>query len=84
MAQVKIYTKSNCPYCVRAKQLFKNKGVDFEEVFLDDKPDEYRKLKERTGLMTVPQVFVGEQLIGGYTETAALDAEGGLDPLINA
>ena len=83
MAKVTIYTKSNCPYCVRAKQLFKNKSVSFEEIDLDDKYEEYQTLKNKTGLMTVPQIFINEKLIGGYTEAATLDQEGQLDQLLN-
>lgn len=82
MAKVVIYTKSNCPYCVRAKDLFTRKGVAFEEVFMDDKPEEYLALKQRTGMMTVPQIFIDEQLVGGYTELAALDREQKLDPML--
>lgn len=82
MAQVLIYTKSNCSYCVRAKDLLSRKGIEFDEIYLDDHPEEYAKLKERTGMMTVPQVFINDQLIGGYTELAGLDREGKLDRLV--
>lgn len=84
MAKVVIYTKSRCPYCVAAKTLFTQKGVAFEEVFLDDKPEEYVALKERTGLMTVPQIFINDQLIGGYTDLADLEQNAKLDPLLSA
>ena len=79
MAKVLIYTKSNCPFCVRAKELLKSKGVAFEEVYLDDTPDEYITLKNRTGLMTVPQIFINDELVGGYNELAALERERKLD-----
>lgn len=82
MAKVVIYSKHYCPYCDRAKALFKQKGVSYEELMMDENPEEYVKLKERTGLMTVPQIFIDEQLIGGYAELAALDREGKLDPLL--
>ena len=82
MAKVVIYTKSHCPYCVRAKELFTRKGVTFEEVYLEDKPEEFTALKNRTGLMTVPQIFINEQLIGGYSDLALLDSEAKLDPLL--
>ncbi len=82
MAKVVIYTKSRCPYCVAAKNLFAQKGVVFEETFMDDKPEEYAKLKERTGMMTVPQIFINDELIGGYTDLAELDRAGKLDPLL--
>ena len=82
MAKVLIYTKSNCPYCVRAKDLLGRKGVKFDEIYLDDKPEEYATLKARTGLMTVPQIFIDDELVGGYTELAALDREAKLDPML--
>ncbi len=82
MAKVLIYTKSYCPYCDRAKALFNQKGVAFEEVFLDAKPEEFDALKKRTGMMTVPQIFINDQLVGGYTDLAALDREGKLDEML--
>ena len=84
MAKVLIYTKSNCPYCVRAKDLISRKGVAFEEIYLDDRPEEYAELKRRTGMMTVPQIFINDALVGGYTELAALEREGRLDPMLKA
>lgn len=82
MAKVVVYTKSYCPYCDRAKALLNQKGVAFEEVDLDDRPEEYAALKQRTGLMTVPQILIDDQLVGGYTDMAELDREGKLDPLL--
>jgi glutaredoxin 3 len=82
MAKVVIYTKARCPYCVAAKNLFAAKGVPFEEIYLEGKPEEFDALKKRTGMMTVPQIFINDQLIGGYTDTAALDKAGKLDPLL--
>ncbi len=84
MAKVVIYTKSHCPYCVRAKDLFTRKGVAFEEIHLDDKPEEFVNLKNRTGLMTVPQIFVNDKLVGGYSDVAQLDSEKKLDAMLNA
>ena len=82
MAKVVIYTKSSCPFCVRAKDLFGRKGVKFEEIYLDDRPEEYAELKKKTGLMTVPQIFINDQLIGGFSDLSALDQAGKLDPLL--
>lgn len=80
--KVVMYTKAYCPYCTRAKALLSRKGVEVEEINLENKPDEFDALKKRTGMMTVPQIFIGETLIGGYTDMAALDADGKLDPLL--
>jgi glutaredoxin 3 len=82
MPKVTVYTKSNCPYCVRAKDLLSRKGVKFEEIYLDDRPEEYATLKQKTGLMTVPQIFIGEELVGGYTDLAGLDQAGKLDSML--
>lgn len=82
MAKVVIYSKTYCPYCDRAKALFKNKNVSFEEIMVDDKPEVYAQLKQQTGMMTVPQIFINDELVGGYTDLVALDKEGKLDPLL--
>lgn len=82
MAEVKVYTTSFCPYCVAAKNFLKERGIPFQEIDLSDKPEELRALKARTGWSTVPQIFVGDKLIGGFTDMRALDEDGKLDPLI--
>jgi GrxC family glutaredoxin len=79
MAQIQIYTKSYCPYCDRAKALFKNKGVSYEEISVENDPELYTQLKQKTGMMTVPQIFINNELIGGYTDLAELDQKGLLD-----
>lgn len=81
MATIQIHTTAYCPYCVRAKDLLKRKGLAFEEVNLEGKFDELKALKERTGHRTVPQIFIDGKMIGGFTELAALDASGELEKL---
>lgn len=81
-ASIKVYTWSNCPYCVLAKNLLSGKGVDFQEINLDGKDKELKALRERTGMRTVPQIFIDDKLIGGYQDLAALDMKGELDPLV--
>ena len=83
MAKVVIYSKTYCPYCVRAKSLLSGKGVSFEEIMVDSKPELFAELKAKSGMMTVPQIFINDQLVGGYTELAALESEGKLDPLLS-
>lgn len=80
--KVIVYSKDYCPYCDRAKALLKSKGVAFEAIELQDHPGEFEKLKARTGLMTVPQIFIDEKLIGGFSDMAELDREGELDKLL--
>ncbi len=80
MAKVVIYSKTYWPFCVRAKSLLTSKGVDFEEIMVDSKPELFAELKAKTGMVTVPQIFINDELVGGFTELAALDESGELDP----
>lgn len=82
MAKVVIYSKNYCPYCDRAKNLLKTKGVSFEEHNIENKPEEMKALMEKTGMRTVPQIFIDDKLIGGFDDMNALDKEGKLDPLL--
>ncbi len=85
MQIVKMYTTGICPYCVRAKQLLKAKGVEnIEEVRIDTDPEQRAKMMEITGRRTVPQIYIGETHVGGCDELMALDKQGGLLPLLNA
>jgi len=79
---IKIYTTQTCPYCQRAKRLLQKKNVPYEEIDVSRDDDARMQLMERTGLRTVPQIFIGERLIGGSDELQALDARGELDPLL--
>jgi glutaredoxin 3 len=82
MAHVELYTTPSCPYCVMAKRLLREKGVDFQEIDVATDPDKRKWLVETTGQRTVPQVFIGGKPYGGYTDIAALDKKGQLDPLL--
>lgn len=82
MTKVQLYTWSNCPYCVRAKDLLTRKQIPFTEINLDGKDQELTELRARTGQRTVPQIFINDQLIGGFTDLAALDASGDLDKML--
>jgi glutaredoxin 3 len=85
MQAVKMYTTAVCPYCVQAKRLLLAKGVaQIEEVRVDAQPHERVKMMEMTGRRTVPQIFIGETHVGGCDDLMALDARGGLMPLLNA
>lgn len=79
---VKVYTWSNCPYCVRAKNLLSQKQIPFEEINLDGKDAELNELRARTGQRTVPQIFIGDKMIGGFSDLAQLDASGELDRML--
>jgi glutaredoxin 3 len=82
MAKVVIYSKTYCPYCDRAKHLLNSKGVSYEEHNIENKPDEMKKLMEKTGMRTVPQIFINDQLIGGFDDMNALEKAGKLDELL--
>ncbi|MEA3395415.1 MAG: glutaredoxin 3 [Pseudomonadota bacterium] len=85
MQAVKMYTTAVCPYCIRAKQILKSKGVEqIEEVRIDTDPDARNSMMEITGRRTVPQIFIGSTHVGGCDDLVALDAQGGLVPLLNA
>ena len=77
--QVTIYTTSYCPYCQRAKALLKQKKVAFKEMDLTEDDNKRTELEEKTGWMTVPMIFIGNDFIGGFDETSALEASGELD-----
>jgi len=84
MQPVKMYTTAVCPYCIRAKQILKSKGVEqIEEIRIDMQPEERAKMMEITGRRTVPQIFIGDTHVGGCDDLAALDGRGGLVPLLN-
>ena len=85
MQAVKMYTTAVCPYCVRAKQLLKSKGVEqIEEVRIDLDPVQRDHMMQITGRRTVPQIYVGDTHVGGCDDLMALDAKGGLLPLLQA
>ncbi len=80
--KVILYTKSHCGYCVRAKNLLDQLGVEFESINLDGKHDELVELVKKSGMRTLPQIYIGDKLIGGYTELAAMDRSGELSQLL--
>jgi glutaredoxin 3 len=85
MANIEIYTKFLCPYCARAKALLSSKGAQFEEIDVTMDAALRKVMIDRAaGGSTVPQIFINGQHIGGSDELFALDARGGLDPLLAA
>ena len=85
MQTVKMYTTATCPYCLRAKQVLKAKGVtEIEEIRIDIDATARSHMMESTGRRTVPQIFIGQTHVGGCDDLMALDAQGGLLPLLNA
>jgi len=85
MAKVEIYTKAFCPYCSRAMRLLASKGVEAQEYDITmGGPQRQEMIQRANGRTTVPQVFIDGRHIGGSDDLAALDARGGLDPLLTA
>ena len=85
MQPVKMYTTAVCPYCTRAKQLLKARGVEqIEEIRIDTDAAARQQMLETTGRRTVPQIFVGSTHVGGCDDLMALDARGELVPLLGA
>lgn len=84
MANVEIYTKAYCPFCVRAKMLLEEKGVLYQEVKIDENPERRPEMIQRSnGGTTVPQIFINDQSIGGCDDLYALQYAGKLDNLLN-
>ena len=83
MPSVKMYTTAVCPYCIRAKQILKSKGVDaIDEVRVDLDPQQRIKMMELTNRRAVPQIFIGDTHVGGCDDLVALDQRGALEPLL--
>ena len=83
MPHVLMYCTAVCPYCVAAERLLKSRGItDIEKIRIDQQPARRAEMMERTGRRTVPQIYIGERHVGGFDDLAALDAAGGLQPLL--
>lgn len=83
MKQITIYTTSACPYCSMAKSLLNKKGAAFKEIDVSyDSAERQRMSLRASGRRSVPQIFIGDAHIGGCDDLHALDAKGGLDPLL--
>jgi glutaredoxin 3 len=83
MTAVKMYTTQVCPYCVRAKALLKQRGVDqIEEIRVDLDPAQRDQMVALTGRRTVPQIFIGSTHVGGCDDLVALDQQGALLPML--
>jgi glutaredoxin 3 len=84
-AKVVMYSTKVCPYCVRAEQLLKQRGVtEIEKILIDLDPVQRDAMIERTGRRTVPQIYIGATHVGGFDDLHALDQKGGLVPLLAA
>ncbi len=78
-----LYTTYYCPYCIRARDLLDEKGVAYKDIAVDHDPQLRREMMERSGRSTVPQIWIGEQHIGGSDELMLLERQGNLDELLD-
>jgi len=84
MAKVTMYCTEVCPYCVRAEQLLKKRGVtQIEKIRIDLQPELMTAMIQKTGRRTVPQIYIGDHHVGGFDDMAELDSLGELMPLLN-
>ena len=84
MPRIRMYSTTWCGYCIRAKALLERRGLEYEEIVMDDDPEFRQKMLDLTGRWTVPQIFIDDAPIGGYTELWCLDRDGKLDELAAA
>ena len=84
MKPVRVYSTMVCPYCVRAKMLLKDRSIPYEEIDVTGDHDKRQWLVETTGRRTVPQIFIGDEAIGGFDELRALDVSGELNKKLAA
>ena len=84
MSKITVYSTTPCSFCERVKALLRSRGADFEEINLAKDPAGRVELARRTGMMSFPQVLVGERLIGGYTDVQRAADSGELDELLAA
>ena len=83
MKKITIYTTPFCPFCIRAKQLLKNKNIDFQEIDLSEEPDQFDEMnKKSNGARTVPQIFADDTHIGDCDYIHELDNKGELNKIL--
>lgn len=83
MAKIEVYSSAHCPYCVMAKKLLDSKGVIYKEIRVDLDPDKRQEMMKKSRQRTVPQIFINNEAIGGYTDLIALNQSKQLDSLLN-
>ena len=84
MAQITVYTTDPCSFCTRVKQLLTQRGMAYEEINLSKDPQGRAELVERTGMLSFPQVVIGDEVLGGFRETLEADRSGRLRELLAA
>jgi glutaredoxin 3 len=82
--RIVVYLTDWCPFCTRAVGLLESKGAKFEVIDVEERPEARAEMMARSGRRTVPQIFIGDTHVGGCDDLYALDAAGGLDPLLKS
>ncbi len=80
--KITLYSNASCAYCGAARMLLTKKAVDFEDIGITDNPLKRQEMQEKSGARSVPQIFIGDTLVGGFEELCALDKSGELDKLL--
>ncbi len=83
MKKVVIYSTRICPYCVRAKNFFTKKDIEYTEIMIDSDIALMREMMEKTGRKSVPQIFIGDYHVGGFDDLIEHDMDGKLEALLN-
>lgn len=84
MPNIVVYCTPFCPYCIRAKMLLENKGIEFSELRVDKDPALRGEMEQRSGRTSVPQIFIDDFHVGGCDELYAMESEGKLDDFLTA
>jgi glutaredoxin len=84
MRDVVVYTSNSCGFCTRLKMLLQSRAIDYREINVSNDPEAFVELAKSSGMLTLPQVFIDGELVGGYRETAEADATGRLQELLAA
>lgn len=84
MSKVTVYSKMTCPFCVRAKHLLKQKGVEFKEIEVTFDKKKHQEMMRLSGQRTVPQIWIGEKHVGGCDDLYHLEHQGVLDDMLAA
>ncbi|NNF51478.1 MAG: glutaredoxin 3 [Gammaproteobacteria bacterium] len=82
--KIEMYTAGYCGFCQRAKTLLQSKGASWNEIHVDHDPEKRMEMVERSGRLTVPQIWVGERHVGGFDDLYALHRSGELDDLLES
>jgi glutaredoxin 3 len=83
-SEIVMYVKPTCPFCTAAGKLLHGKGVKWREIDIAAEPERRDEMIERSGQRTVPQIFIGEEHVGGFDDLDALDQEGALDRMLQS